>query len=338
MKMWGADWWDALSAIGTVGAVVVALLLAWFERRRARRSERELEVQRRGQLEVGRRAVAEMVSAWVEITMVSSSTGDHYVRRATLHVDNQSNEPVYNASVCVGIPGEAQDWIPVGALAAPLPLPVVAARSGQTWDITLPLMACSSDIGGLSQHASAALAFSDPSGQRWVRSFDGHLRRSSEGDASLFDLDPSHGELQMGDVENLFNPVPLVVAFLAGISSPKREDQELAKSLLDPEEDAWARMTPNEWVELSRRLASLGVAAHVQYPAPRVAYVKALTDEAANTRRQGGAGYVTVPVQVFTLRFIKNLGWRIFAIGAAVRADAIHFPERDLEEDVRGDC
>lgn len=108
------------------------------------------------------------------------------------------------------------------------------------------------------------------------------------------------------------------------------------KTLVDPAASGWASMDDEAWQHMRDRLSSLGVAAHVQYPAPRIAYVKALTDEAADTTREGGAGYVTVPMSLFTLRFIRGAGWRVFGVGAAVRAYEIELREGDLDQDPRG--
>jgi len=61
------------------------------------------------------------------------------------------------------------------ALAKPSPKP------RQQWDITVALLACTPEGGGLNQHPAAAMTFSDPQGQRWQRSFDGALTRIEHG-------------------------------------------------------------------------------------------------------------------------------------------------------------
>lgn len=40
-----------------------------------------------------------MVSAWVEVVAMPSEDGSHYERKATVHVANESDRPVYNANV-----------------------------------------------------------------------------------------------------------------------------------------------------------------------------------------------------------------------------------------------
>jgi len=93
-------------------------------------------------------------------------------------------------------------------------------------------------------------------------------------------------------------------------------------------------MSDEEFVKNAERWRDLGLAAHVHYPAPRVAYVKTLSDGAAATRVTV-PGYVEVPMTLFTLRFIAGTGWRIFSIGWATRMDMIPFPEGDLRRDIR---
>lgn len=333
--LWGATWWDALSALGTVGAVVLALGLAFAENARARRAEKGLQEERLRQRLDLQESAAGMVSAWIEMTPVPSADGTHYERHAVVHVANESNRPAYNANVCVGIQNEPGRWTPVGPLSVPLPLPVLAPRSRQTWDITLPLLACSMDSGNFVSNPTAAIAFSDASGQRWTRDFDlGLTRQSGSADAALFAIDQAHGEEQVGQIDNPFNPIGVVVTFLHAMSREEGPDLRLAKGLLDPAAAGWAGVKDDEWTDAAGDWADLGVAAHVHYPAPRIAYVKALTDDAAD-QRVNSPGYVEVPMTLFTLRFIRGVGWRIFSIGSATRADLIEFPEADLLSDVR---
>lgn len=333
--LWGASWWDALSALGTVGAVVVALLLAATERRRARRAEKSLASERQLHAARDTERAAAMVSAWIEVAPRPSEGGRHYDRLAVVHVSNQSDQPVYNANVCVGIQNEPGRWTPVGPLAVPLPLPVLAPRSQQIWDITLPLMACSMDLGNFVSNPSAAIAFSDPSGQRWMRNFDLAIaRQERNGDAGLFSIDPDHGDEQLGQIDNPFNPVGVVALFLSAWSSDDGPDLSLARSLLDPTAQGWSAMSDEDFAKAGQQWANLGIAAHVHYPAPRIAYVKTLLEDAAQ-RQVAEPGYVEVAMTFFTLRFIRNLGWRIFSVGWATRADMIEFPEADLLTDIR---
>ncbi len=328
--IWGATWWEAASALGTVGAVVVALLLAAGEGARARRAERALAKERAEQRSDAEERQAGMVSAWVEIQATPSEDGSHYERKATVHVANESDRPVYNANVCIGVQNALDRWTPVGPLAVPLPLPVLASRSRQTWDITIPLLACSMETGNVMGGPTAAIAFTDSSGERWTRDFDLALTRQSKaGEAALFAIDPEYGEEQMGQIENPFNPVTTVLLFLNALGRDGGPDWDLISALLDPGAEGWNKMSDDEWVEAAKHWSQLGIAAHVHYPAPRIAYVKTLTDEAADQRRDG-PGYVEVPMTLFTLRFVRGAGWQVFSIGAPTPAHMIEFPEKDL--------
>lgn len=333
--IWGATWWEAASALGTVGAVVVALLLAAAETARARRAEHALAEERAKQRSAAEERQAEMVSAWVEIRATPSEDGSHYERKATVHIANESDLPVFNAKVSVGVQTALDRWTPVGPLAVPLPLPVLASRSRQSWDITIPLLACSLETSDFTGGPTAAIAFTDSSGERWTREFDrGLTRQTKKGSGALFDIDPENAEEQLGQIDNPFNPITTVLLFLHALRQEDGSDWDLISTLLDPSANGWSEMPDDHWMESANEWSRLGIAAHVYYPAPRIAYVKTLTDEAAS-QRVDGPGYVQVPITVFTLRFVRGAGWLVFSIGAPTPAHMIEFPENDLFFDIR---
>lgn len=335
MKIFGADWWDVAVAVGTVGAVIVALVLAFAERKRTKRAEEELKDERASASARREMELAAMVSAWVEITPNASVDGKHYIRQATVHVDNQSDRPAYNGNVCVGVRQTANGWTPVGPLAVPLPLPVLPPHSRQSWDITLALLACSSNQATINGHPTAAISFSDPSGQRWTRDFDLKLsRRETDEDSAFYEIDPNRGEEQVGELLNPMNPITIVIAYLQAARDDTVTLADVTRLLFDPAASGWNGMQDADWQALRESAQSLGVAAHVQYPAPRVAYVKALTDEAAE-RRIDASGYIELPATIFTLRYLRGIGWPIFGIGFPVAVDMIEFPEGDLHSDPR---
>lgn len=333
--IWSATWWEAATALGTVGAVIVALLLAWSERSRARRAEKALAEERDEQKQAAEERQAAMVSAWVEIEPIPNEDGSHYERRATVHVANESDRPVYNANVCIGIQNAPSRWTPVGPLAVPLPLPVLASRSRQSWDITLPLLACSMGVGNVMSGPTAAISFTDSSGDRWTRDFHLALTRASKkGEAALFAIDPEYGEEQMGGIDNPFNPVATVRLFLNALRREEGPEVELLSEMLDPSASGWSQMTGQDWVDAVQRWSELGIAAHAHYPAPRIAYVKTLTADAAE-QRIDRPGYVEVPTTFFTLRFLRGRGWRVFSVGVPTQVDMIEFPKKDLHRDFR---
>lgn len=159
-------------------------------------------------------------------------------------------------------------------------------------------------------------------------------RQSKEGEAALFAIDPEYGEEQLGQIENPFNPVTTVLLFLNALGRDGGPDWDLISALLDPGAEGWSKMTDDQWVEAANHWSQLGIAAHVHYPAPRIAYVKTLTDEAAD-QRLDGPGYVEVPMTLFTLRFVRGAGWKVFSIGGPTPAHMIEFPEKGLLRDIR---
>lgn len=341
MKIWGADWWDALSAIGTVAAVLVALGLAFAERSRARRAEGALAAERQKSAQDGARASAALVSAWVEARAVPGIGDDHYERRATLWVANESDRPAHDVAVSVGVDGPGGEWIPLGPLAAPLPIPVVPARSRQSWDITWPLSVATPDyVGGTTLNTPrVAIAFSEPSGIRWVRGFDMELRAAEgAGDVDLFDVNPETWHLQAGDLDDRHNPLQTAMAFLAAFEDSDNPDLALAELLMDPGAPGWRKEKADGCAELSSMMASVGgLGAHVHYPAPRIAYVKAVSDDVARQRAEHRGQVELNKAVILTLRWLRGVGWRVFSAGpAGTTVDRVRFPEGDLSLDPRG--
>jgi len=100
---------------------------------------------------------------------------------------------------------------------------------------------------------------------------------------------------------------------------------------------AWSDFDDDAWAALRAAVAGYGLAAHVYYPAPRVAYVRLVLEDDAN-QETSEAGFVEVRALVTTLVFLPGEGWRIFSVGAGVtRPDWIPFPAGSLAEDVRGE-
>ncbi|MFU9026290.1 hypothetical protein ACNAWD_00575 [Rhodococcus erythropolis] len=128
-------------------------------------------------------------------------------------------------------------------------------------------------------------------------------RRKTDEDSAFYDVDPSRGEEQVGELINPMNPITIVIAYLQAASDDTVTLADVTRLLLDPSARGWIGLQDADWQALRERAKSLGVSAHVQYPAPRVAYVKALTDEAA-ARRIGASGYIEVTATIFTLRYI----------------------------------
>jgi hypothetical protein len=285
--------------------------------------------------ERARVATASLVSAWVEASVEPSTSGRNYTRKATVHVENQSLQPAYNASVSIGFRSDLDSWIAFGPLSVPLPLPVLSPRTRQSWDITIPLRACLVDVGPINPHPMVQIHFDDAEGVRWNRTFDGVLKEAGGKTPSPYlQTDTGDGEKQLGDLSSQFNPIPTVIGFLAALAiDDEAQSRVRAASYLDPSAPGWDELEADDWKHYRETYSSLGIAAHVHYSAPRVAYVKCLREEAAQAMIEQ-AGYVVLPVVIFTLRYMIDEGWKIFAIGAgAIAPDRIEFPEADLHDE-----
>lgn len=329
--VWEAKWWDAWQAFGTVGAVTIAILLALFEGFRARRAESALASERKQRLQSERLATAALVSAWVETEYVPAASGSYYLRRGTLHVANESNEPVFNVHVVVGV---GQPIVQIGPLAVSAPIPVLPPRRHRSWDISLGLLGHG---GGLQVPSEpvAKIYFSDVKEVRWSRDFEGRL---SEQNVMQQEPKPNEDEgvRQLGDPSNTFNPRWTALAFLNLI---RREDPpptaaELAP-LLAEHAPGWGALDESGIQALGNELANFCMAAHAWYPAPQVAYVR-LVHEEDQENTSSVAGYVEVRAQIITLVFYAGIGWRVFSAGAgATEPDWIEFPQGAIADDPR---
>lgn len=207
--IWGAEWWEAWQAFGTVGATTIAILLALYEGVRARRAVAALASEREQRLRSDRLATAALVSGWVETQYVPASEGRYYLRRGTLHLSNESNEPVFNVNVVLGI---GQPIVQIGPLAVSIPIPVLPPRRHRSWDISLGLLAHG---GGLQipSEPVAKIYFTDGKEVRWIRDFEGRLREQAAGEMETHP-DEEEGLRQLGDPSNTFNPIWTAMAFL----------------------------------------------------------------------------------------------------------------------------
>lgn len=314
-----------------MGATTIAILLALYEGVRARRAVAALASEREQRLRSDRLATAALVSGWVETQYVPASEGRYYLRRGTLHLSNESNEPVFNVNVVLGI---GQPIVQIGPLAVSIPIPVLPPRRHRSWDISLGLLAHG---GGLQipSEPVAKIYFTDGKEVRWIRDFEGRLREQAAGEMETHP-DEEEGLRQLGDPSNTFNPIWTAMAFLNLIrrSDPPPTADELAP-LLAENAPGWAALDDSDIQDLGLELDGYGMAAHAWYPAPQVAYVR-LIDERDQEARPSNADYVQVRAQIITLVFYAGVGWRVFSVGdGATEPDWIEFPRDALSDDPR---
>lgn len=332
-QIWGASWWDAAQAVGTLAAVLVALGLAIWEVMRHRKTQLELEALKASEATRYEEQQAGLVSAWVESEYIDSSDASHYEHRAMVHVANEGAEPVFNVHVVIGI---GSPVIQLGPLSIPVPIPVLPPRRVRSWDISLALMAHAAPVGRISGEAVARIDFSNAAGARWHRNYEGVLFRSKGVTSTLFDHDGDEGERQLGDLASPFNPMQVAYTFFAAAVDDSPPSADEVRVVLASSAPGWSDFDEADWEELRDLVSGYGLAAHVYYPAPRVAYVRLVHDEDAK-REISESGYVDVRALVATLVFLPGEGWRIFSVGeGATRPDWIAFPSGSLREGLRG--
>ncbi|QDP94789.1 hypothetical protein FOE78_01635 [Microlunatus elymi] len=322
----GANWWEALSAIGTVLAVLVSVAVAIREVARARAAESALEDERRQRLAEQRRGIAALVTAWAESQYEPSPDGTHYVRRVIAHVANESTEPAFNLNVVLAY---GSPLIQLGPLSIPVPIHVLPARQARSWDVSPGFAAHSTGVGQVPTDPIASISFEDSRGVAWTRGYDGKLQEG--GGHQAISPDSETGEAQIGPLDSPFNPIAVVTAFHSALESATTV-QDL-KPLLSPTATGWSALTNEELVALRDEHAAYGLAAHVWYPTPRIAYVRLIHDDDIERARKGDSARALV----VTLVFLVGKGWRVFSSGGAVtEPDWIKFPRKDLLRDLRG--
>ncbi|MGC0252629.1 hypothetical protein [Pseudactinotalea sp. Z1748] len=323
--------WEALSAIGTLLAVLVAVGVAVREGRRANRAERELRDDRARQEEERRRAVAAVVTAIVEERHDPSPDGTHYVRRDRLILTNASGEPVFG--VVLGV-ARGEPPIALGPVFGPRSIPVLPAGSEREWDVSFAMLATQPLYGAIYEPISVELTFVDARGATWRRELDGSLNElgpdyTSPPYASVPD---DVGHQQVRDLANPYNPMPIVLAFLTDLDHERTT--AAIEPYLAPTAEGWRGITDAEVREIAEGLAEAGLPSHVWHPAPYVAIVRLLPGlgeaDPADFVAAGG------PMTHLTMVFIHSQGWRVFHLGPPIDPDSIPFPPGTLTSSPRG--
>ena len=291
---WTVTWelWTVLTAMGTIGATLVALALAlggWLD---------------------SRAAAAKVVAAWVTDEYRPREDGLSYRRTTRVHIANEANEPVFNAKVSVHV---GRDETPLGPLSVPAPISVLPPRRELVFDISIPLLAHLD-----TWSPKATLYFTDPQGRRWLRLSNGELRNVSR--QRTFWSKSSRGvdERQLGDMTSVLNP--MMVA-LAGLRDPGTTPEELVM-LLAPEARGWVELN---WDQLRSELQRYQPTSMVDYPAERIARIKLSGDATLEGRQVEGEGLELTDYMFMTLTLNPEQGWRVLSVGEHVPPDAICF-------------
>lgn len=295
--------WEALTAVGTVGATLVALALAldaWRQRKDA---------------------VARLVSAWVTEEYTPRLDESAYQRIVTLHVANEGDQPVFDAQVSVLIGAQG---IRLGPLAAPSPIAVVPPRRALTFDLSVALLAHDD-----TYYPRAEVSFLDPRRRRWVRDGNGVLRRVSKS-PRWEKLTGSEHEQQLGN-QTPNNPMIVARAFLAGLRDGDAPDVKAFDALLAPEAPGWRSV---DWTEVRNLVDGYQPTSMIDYPATHIARVKLSGDASLEGKVVSGYGEMQLrDWQFLTLTYVPKRGWRIFGVGGSVPPEAILFPDGTFPHD-----
>jgi hypothetical protein len=318
--------WQICVAVGTFLAVLASVTFGIIEGFKARRDRRELVELRKAANAKELISVASLVSAWIVDEYVPDPTVHSYRRTVTLHVANESSEPVFNSTVSVYLGDEARL---IGPLGTPSPIPVIPPRRELTWDITTGVQAFSNNTD-----ARAELGFSDASSRRWLRGIDGALKETTGKSVIHYrEENPELADAQLGDFDSYRNPMFVARAFAEFLwSDPNDFDLNVFRALLDEEAVGWTGDWDEARVQVLRdQLAIYGnMATLAWYSSPKVAYARIFTDSALNQATDAGTGLV-LQAQIITLTHHDGIGWRVFGVGPQkYRPDEIKFPDGEF--------
>lgn len=295
------DIWTVFTAVGTVGATLVAVMLAW----RGLRRDRD--------------ATARVVAAWVSDEFEPRADGSSYHRIVKVHIANEGDEPVFDASAGVLV---GSFKTPLGPLSVPPVVSVIPPRRELVYDISVPLLA-----HGGAWNPLVELWFADPKGRRWHRDSIGALSEVTGQKAKWSEPVVELDEAQLGD-QSLLNPMTIALAFLAGLQDEGTSADNL-KVLLAPEAVGWHAA---DWIQIRAELARYQPTSMVAYPAPRIARIKLSGDQSLQGRVALGERMQLSDYKFLTLTMSPQRGWRVFSVGDAVPPEAIYFGGSLLED------
>lgn len=294
--------WEVLTAVGTVGATIVAVWLA----------ARAISDQRA--------AVARVVSAWVTDDYTGNTGSSSYLRTVIVRIANEGNEPVFNVHLNVIIGA----GVSLGPLSAPAPIAVLPPRRELQFNISLALLAHASTF-----NPRAELTFYDPRGRQWLRDEQGRLKEITGKKARWrpLDIDDPLAQAQMGNPLDPLNPMAVTLRLLSLLrqEGPDFDLGALQTEVLAPEAaSGWGAM---DWDQFRHDLAAYQPTSMVSYPAQYLARVKLSGNQKlAGKQVKGESGMLLTDVMFVTLTFAPDRGWRVWGVGNAVEPHHIQYP------------
>jgi hypothetical protein len=94
--------WEAVAAVGTVGAVGWAVFTTLAERRKRTEAERELTAEKAASREAKRREQADHVAVWFDVSvgvLGATGTAERSTLQGSVFVGNYSGAPIFNVEV-----------------------------------------------------------------------------------------------------------------------------------------------------------------------------------------------------------------------------------------------
>lgn len=296
------EFWEALSAVSTAVAAIIALCLglhgAWMSR------------------------TARKIGVWVTQQFDFDPYSDSYIRSVQLHLSNEGDEPVFHVDVSVFAGFETKEHS-IGPLSAPVPIQVLAPRQQLDFDISTGVRAYDD-----SWKLMAEAVYEDSAGRKWRRDRNGRLRRvrhiarleplnlSVEQELERLGIQPGKTE----DGRWLVNPLAVAAVFLNFLN----DDEFFAKAefnfLLADEADGWNDV---DWSEVRSEWRGLVLTSFAQYPAPRIAQIKLVGPACQGKQLVNGGILMTAKIMTLTL---GAKGWRIYDIGCPLAPEEIRLP------------
>lgn len=321
-----SDVWEIYGSLGTLLALATSVAFAIDSGVRARRDREELIALRKTDDAKESLVVAGRVASWITDAYDADPAQNSYTRTVTLHVANESDEPVFNATTVMHL-GDGTRMI--GPLGTPTPIPVVPPHRELTWDISAGIAAFPNNASPLVQ-----LAFTDSKSRRWLRKVDGTLVESTGDNVFHYaSEDLERAEQQLGEFDLYRNPMSVAQAFTAALwVEPEDFSLDLFVALLDEEANGWKGAWDDARVGHLRDLLAKynNLATLASYATPKVAYARLFSDDALNQITTAGTALVVEGFMI-TLVHHRDRGWRVFGVGPLpIRPDEIKFPEGEF--------
>ncbi|MEE1324650.1 MAG: hypothetical protein U0K19_03515 [Bifidobacteriaceae bacterium] len=299
--------WDIASTISTIAATIIALVMGVYA---IKRDSTE---------------TARFVSCWVTTRYSPNEEGTQYNKSTTVYIANNGNEPVFQADLNISI----GSWkrIPLGPLAAELPISVIPPQTTLPYDITIPLLGYDDP-----SDPRASLIFTDANGKHWIRKENGELQNITK---SKSKFTPFVEEDQLADLTirlperktKDLNPLQIALKFMLAIKDA--DENGNYDNILQYTSPIFKDNTSEEDLTfICNEYCNYNVVSNINYPTPFVAYAKIIEDPAlANTV---ATGPMTAEATILTLSLTPQEGWRIVGIGYPIDPSRIVFPPHTL--------